>query len=44
MHCDRCGKKASDEFNKTIGEGYIGDYFCSEECIDKLRTDDDQFR
>jgi len=44
MHCDRCGKKASDELNETIGEGYIGDYFCSEECRDKQRTDDDQFR
>ena len=44
LYCDKCGKRASDELIETVGETYSGDYFCSEECRNKQRTEDDQFR
>jgi YHS domain-containing protein len=43
MYCDKCGKRASEELI-SIAENYGGDYFCSEECRDKQRSEDDQYR
>ena len=44
MYCDRCGKRAPDELIEMAGETYGGDYFCSDECRDTQRSEDDKFR
>jgi len=43
LFCDKCGAKASEELSEIVGN-YSGEYFCSEECRDKQRIEDDQFR
>jgi len=42
MNCQTCGKSAPEFLNKMMEEdGYVGDYFCDEECHARRGRDED---
>ena len=42
MNCQNCGNPAPEDIKKMLEEdGYFGDYFCSDECRDTRRAQEE---
>jgi len=39
MYCDSCGKKSPEELDQLV-ENYSGEYYCSEECRERVHNVD----